>query len=357
MCEAFVVMPFSEDFDGVYEGIEECLESHGFQVERADTRLTQGSILKDVIVPLDTFDLVVADLTGLNANVMYELGIAHALDKPVILISQSKEDLPFDLDKYRVMEYSPKIGRRWFGKFLEELGDRIEDIDNIEFGSPISDYLEGHSDPTVDCKKHTSSEEHRKRREATEAETPPGYFDNAAEVNEGFHELVVSFEKMGEAVTRMGDRARKATRMIEEAKQYEGPELIRRAQIAAGVAASGLKIFREESREQVSSLDERWVEVDRAVQGVIEWEKEHAGAGDQGKLEESARNSEVAQEAAERLLPTLVDLRDSIRGVHGLNRALTREVDETTAELDRLIALVQEIARTLGRARAMIGTG
>lgn len=357
MCKAFVVMPFAKHFDGVWEGIEECLEERGFEVERADTQNTSRSILKNIIVPLGTFDLVIADLTDFKPNVMYELGIAHALDRPVILISQIREDLPFDLDKYEVMKYSPKLGKNEFGRFLEELGRKIDNIENIEFGSPISDYLDEHDDPRVRCGRVNDTESRRQQSFGADEDGAPGYFDNAEEVNEGFDEMVVSFEKMSEAVTRMGERATKATGMIEEAKQYEGPEMIRRAQVAAGVAASGLKLFREEAREQVSALDERWGAIDRAVQGVIEWEKEHAGEGDQGKLEESARNLQSAQDAAQQLLPTLVDLRASIRSVHGLNRTLNKEVDETTGELDRLIALVRDIAGTLGRAEAMIEAG
>ena len=268
MCKAFVVMPFDKEFDGIYEGIEGCLTDRNFGVDRADTQQTSRSIIKNVVVPLATFDLVIADLTGLNANVMYELGIAHALDKPVILIAQSRENLPFDLDKYEVMEYSPKLGRKEFGRFVEELGSQIDNIEKVEFGSPISDYLDDHDDPKVLCDRDGTRDQEGQVSMIDE-EAPPGYFDNAAEVNEGFAELVVSFQKMGEAVERMGERAIKATGMIEEANQYEGPELIKRAQVAAGVAASGLRIFREESREQVSSLNARWSTVDQAVQGVM----------------------------------------------------------------------------------------
>jgi nucleoside 2-deoxyribosyltransferase len=54
--------------------------------------------------------LIVADLTGRNANVFYEVGIAHALNKPVLLMTQSIDDVPFDLRHRRalVYEYSPR---------------------------------------------------------------------------------------------------------------------------------------------------------------------------------------------------------------------------------------------------------
>ena len=49
--------------------------------------------------------MMLADLTGKNANVLYELGLAHAIDKPVVLLSQSMDDVPFDLRALRVITY------------------------------------------------------------------------------------------------------------------------------------------------------------------------------------------------------------------------------------------------------------
>src|SRR4029453_5703155 len=50
-------------------------------------------------------DLVVADATGRNSNVFYELGITHPLGKPTVLIAQTTSDVPFDLIHFRVLTY------------------------------------------------------------------------------------------------------------------------------------------------------------------------------------------------------------------------------------------------------------
>ena len=65
----------------------------------------QNNILRDVIEGIARSDLIIADLTDANANVFYELGIAHTLGRPVILVTQSVKDLPFDLKSYRALEY------------------------------------------------------------------------------------------------------------------------------------------------------------------------------------------------------------------------------------------------------------
>jgi hypothetical protein len=94
----FVLMPFAHQFDLVYETIEKALK--GLMVcTRADDIAgpVGGPILERVLRGIATAELVVADLTGRNANVFYELGIAHTQTKNVLLLTQTLEDVPFDL--------------------------------------------------------------------------------------------------------------------------------------------------------------------------------------------------------------------------------------------------------------------
>ena len=104
----FVLMPFDKGLDPVYSGfIKKVLEQEGFKVLRADDIQSQQSILRDIIQGIAESDLIIADLTSSNPNVYYELGIAHALGKPVIHLVQSPvEAVPFDLRSYRLITYS-----------------------------------------------------------------------------------------------------------------------------------------------------------------------------------------------------------------------------------------------------------
>ena len=362
MCRVFVVMPFEDDLEGVYEGIEKCLKERGFDVQRADTQLTQGSVVRDIVVPLDTFDLVIADLTWLNPNVMYELGLAHALDTPVIMITQDIDDLPFDLGKYRAIEYSPLVGRNKFDRFIEDLSQRIDRIDRISFGSPVSDYLD-HDPPEVSCKKEEDpgtdfggeTDSNSGPDPDEQGDTPPGFFDNVLEAQSGFEEVFSVFTDLTTGVERMGSRIVEAADMMEEANRGSGPDSLKTARVSARMAADALRGYRENIRESVTSLRDRWPEIDAAVAGMVEWYKEYTEANDEDKdrLREAVNDFDQAHTAAQSLLPTLVEMRDSIRGVYGLDRALNREVDATTLELNQLILLVTEIAETLARAREM----
>ena len=102
----FVLMPFEEGMTAVYEhGIKPLVESMNIQCRRADELYTTQGIMEDVWASIQSAEVVVADLTGKNPNVMYELGLCHALWKRVILLSQNKDDVPFDLRAWRVIWY------------------------------------------------------------------------------------------------------------------------------------------------------------------------------------------------------------------------------------------------------------
>ena len=109
--KAFVVMQFEETYDNLYrEVIRPVCEKSGFQVERADDVFRPGTILQDIISGLRDSDVVIAEVSPSNPNVFYELGYAHALDKPTVLLARRGGDLPFDISGYRVIFYDDTIG-------------------------------------------------------------------------------------------------------------------------------------------------------------------------------------------------------------------------------------------------------
>ena len=69
--------------------------------------------------------MLVAELTTKNPNVFYELGLAHALRKPVVLVSSNEEDVPFDLRHIRVIVYDQK-DPFWGQKLIDKVADNIK---------------------------------------------------------------------------------------------------------------------------------------------------------------------------------------------------------------------------------------
>src|SRR5213592_988727 len=90
----FIIMPFA--IPGVKDVVQEVVKAEtGGLAFRADERILVGSVVEEIKSLIAEADFCVADITNGNANVMWETGFAHALGKPLILISQKTEKLPF----------------------------------------------------------------------------------------------------------------------------------------------------------------------------------------------------------------------------------------------------------------------
>jgi nucleoside 2-deoxyribosyltransferase len=116
---------------------------------------TRQNVLADVVRGIADADLVVADLTTINANVFYELGLAHAMGIPTVLVAHqdAAEEIPFDLRQYRT---------EWYDTHFQRAGAIVEALhklgvahaqEQIVFGSPVSDYLPGADKPAARARR------------------------------------------------------------------------------------------------------------------------------------------------------------------------------------------------------------
>jgi hypothetical protein len=103
----FVLMPFAEQMRPIYDDhIRPIVESEELSCLRADEIMGTNVITWDIWEKVNRARFIIADLTGRNSNVFYEVGIAHTLGKEVILLTQSMNDVPFDLKALRCIVYS-----------------------------------------------------------------------------------------------------------------------------------------------------------------------------------------------------------------------------------------------------------
>ena len=100
-----VMMPFQAEFDSVWRTLKAVGEAGGWVCQRADDIWEDSVLVNDVVALIARSKVVVCDLTGRNANVFYEAGIAHTLGRDVVLITQSPDDIPFDLRHHRYIQY------------------------------------------------------------------------------------------------------------------------------------------------------------------------------------------------------------------------------------------------------------
>lgn len=123
----FVMQPFQAPLGGYYESIfRPAIEQAGLAPVRADAEIFgTGKIIDQIWRGIQHASVLVAELTTKNPNVFYELGLAHASRKPVILVSSNEEDVPFDLRHIRTIFYD-KNDPFWGKKLTDNLADKIK---------------------------------------------------------------------------------------------------------------------------------------------------------------------------------------------------------------------------------------
>ena len=132
----FVIMPFAPELHYFYLYLKQYIEKkYGIQCDRGDTDVSTKPLLTKINEYIQIADVIIADCSGRNPNVFYELGIAHAHDKKVILITKDPaqeaptdiryyEFIHYELDKH--IEFFEKLDNALFNVFMEQYEDLYE---------------------------------------------------------------------------------------------------------------------------------------------------------------------------------------------------------------------------------------
>ncbi len=122
----FVIMPFRAELHYFYLFLKGHVEEHhNIACERGDAQILTKPVLEKIADYIRKADVIIADCTGRNANVFYELGLAHASDKNVILITQDEiSEAPTDVRHYEFIRYT--LGDDT--KFLRDLDNALRNV-------------------------------------------------------------------------------------------------------------------------------------------------------------------------------------------------------------------------------------
>ena len=337
----FLIMPFDEEFDNVYRHfMKPTLESVGFKVDRADDIQSQQSILRDVLERIYESDLIIADLTTANPNVFYELGLAHAFRKPVILVTQSIEEIPFDLTPYRLLEYSTDFVK------IEEAKEKLTGYakgfleGNIRFGSPVTDFRQDDTRLT----QLTDSTLHR-----TSDKDERGFLDHLIDVTDGYMRIA----KITGAVT---SDLQDLTQFIEVASK----EFTR---IAANSSASSPTTARSVARrlaERVGGFNARLKqanveytsiadETEDSLEFVVSFQLEQSEATDP-QIDEQISSLRHLRASVIKGRDSVLVLADTMDGLPRMERRLNREVARGSEEIRVMARNLDKTIASISRA-------
>jgi len=155
--KCFVLMSFEQDRREVYEhAIRPAAEAAEFECYRADDAFAPEAIIRNIINSIFADDVIVADISGFNPNVFYELGVAHTIgNKTIIICERTGKELPFDLKSYRIIFYQKTIDgiekdlRDRLGRALQDFANwssrptnPVQDFRPVQYAVPLLEQAE-----------------------------------------------------------------------------------------------------------------------------------------------------------------------------------------------------------------------
>ena len=295
--------------------------------------------MRDVIGSIQNAHLVVADLTEGNPNVLYELGVAHALNRPVVLLTQDIEGLPFNLASYRVIPYATQLGDAHRARDnLTKVARGALSGDTL-FSSPVSDALGAAVSlpSTVD----TAGDDEL-----------PGLLDHAEEVENKLSALTSSLERITRHTGDFGSSMERSGARITETDstgQQLTPSEIRQF---LGEVTHDMDRYVTALSKENNTYESILEPLESSLEGLISLH--FAETKEQRKqLEESLDSLAALRESVQEGLEGLDAMESSVSSLPPIERRFNRAQRSVLRELSRLKGLIQRTDAIAGRAEEM----
>lgn len=360
MPKAFVIMPFDPELEPVYTRfLQPILTENGFDVKRADDIDSQRNILQDIVQAIYESDLIVADLTGNNPNVFYELGIAHAFRKPVILSTQSIEDVPFDLRPYRLLLYSTHFGyineaeeqlRRYATDFMQGL---------LRFGNPITDFFHAEQ-PASSSGSHDISEAATPKgvdRLTSERSSPNqsmdtddrGLFDHFVDIQQGYSRVAEVTAATTGSLNDLTGYLERTTARINEISASPDASSPQEIILICRRLASRVGTFTDQVRSAngvyAEVLDNTQDSLEQLVSAQLD-----LNDGDQSNILEQIASMEFLRDQATFARDSILLVATLMDGLPRLERRLNRELDRSSKEIQKWASNIDRLIASTTRA-------
>ena len=348
--KVFVIMPFEEKFFEIYEMLKRQFEDD-FVFSHAGDEDNQQNILKDIIQAIYEADIIIANLTGLNPNVFYELGVAHTLNKKVIIITEDVSTLPFDLKSYRAKEYSTHFVR--FTELLESVGKYMHGAitGEVVYSNPVSDFLK-----TKDKKEVTASIYIQNAKITLDEDSDKGFLDFLAGIEENTEELAGCIGNMSNDMATMSTGIATGTSEINRVNKSGGSGTATFVRKEAKKIAKHIETFSTKLRTYNQSYIELWSKIEKDTLGLIETKFAAQNTGD---LIAYLKSLKSLQNSIKENCSTVDDMKKKSLGNLGMERTLNQAIRFLDEDLANYITIMGEITssidRILEKSRFVVG--
>ena len=345
-----VIMTFKEEFFEMYEMLK--MEfSENYEFTNAGDTGNQQNILRDIIEPIYRSDIIIADLTGLNPNVMYELGIAHTFNKKTIVITKDDlAQLPFDLKQYRAKDYSTHFKK--FAELIEYLKMNMDGAINgtVSYSNPVKDFM-----TLADIDKESWFYE---TPLDLEDNTDKGFLDYLAEIEENADSLAKDIQTMTEEMNEMSSGVSKSTREIERVKETGGGGMASFVRKESKKAAKFVSDFAMKLRIHNQTIESLWDKVENNTLGLLE---NQFAVQDNNKqsLTNYLNSLKGMKEAIVQSNTSVEEFKTSVQQNVGIERSMNQAirflVEDLSTYIDNTQRIVSSIDKIIAKSKFVVG--
>lgn len=349
--KVFVIMPFTDEFFESYEMIKEHF-SDNFEFSHAGDEDNQQNILADIIPPIYTADIVLADLTGLNPNVMYELGIAHSFNKKTIMLTRDDlGSLPFDLKQYRAKDYSTH-----FKKFYDLIAYLEKNLQgardgSVIFNNPVGDFMD----------RSKIAPEELFRKEIIRVDIPEGemgFLDFLAEIEEDTENMTKDIQNMSLEMQTMSGGINECTAEIKRVNKTGGSGTASFVRKQSRKAAEYIETFSKQLKAHNVTISSYWTKIEKNILGLLE--------NNISARQENKESLVKYMKALFKMKDSIILSNESVQNLKetslknlGIERSMNQAIrfldQDLSAYIDMTEQMINSIERIIGKSRFIIG--
>lgn len=265
--KVFVVTPLNDNQRQVIKALRDNL-GLSYEIFTSEDMPGCRNIVDDIMQGILSADVIIADVTGNNSNVMYELGVAHCAGRKVIMITQdSRENLAFDIRQYRTIRYS--LTPDGLSRLIAEIERTLLYAQDNEapFSNPVSDYIasfyvERNSLQVPSIKLLSTA------RALSPVAKEQGLLDYAADMEESTEIIQKQMAELTEDANKMRQNIMKHIQEAQQAKMRGVPMTASFVREQAKKIARSIKVLSDSIDVKNEKVHNAWIRAKEAFQKV-----------------------------------------------------------------------------------------
>lgn len=345
--KVFMIMPFKDEYFKVFQILSDEYKDK-FEFFHAATIENQRDIFYDVMEGIYTADVIIAELTEKNANIYYELGIAHTLGKKVIVITQNINELPFDIKNYRAQEY--KMNYIEFRTLIKSLEKLLEGAmsEEIMFSNPVVNFMQIENTNRVNSVENVDSlDEENIIEDKININEEKGFIEFMEDIEIHTEGLSLNIGNMNNDLMEMTNSMNIEIEKMQQAQRQESNNVCFVKKSIKNIAqyidtfSNKMEIYNENYKKE-------WNEIERNILGLMDNKYIYIKENRQG-LEEYLKTLYGMKEAIKDSNDGIKSMVNSFNKSKGMERTLNQAIVLLEIKMNDYLITMEQIMASIDR--------